>query len=376
MLAIIEYKSLIQNFRILNLTLCYVFFEGIAQIGISILNGKKQFIRANKFSFCYEAGRSLLLLGVLIFTKNINFVPVIYILSASVYAIIIFIVILRKHIDFILFIKRLYNPNLLSYYTKTYLFFISAIAYQLYFRIDMVLLKRLSTPVELGTYATAYKFFEVFLFVPAVLSGIIFPTVVGLFKREQRIEFERYLKELQTKAVILISSLIVLVITFSDVIINVFFGEGFSGSIIIMQILFFTSFLYSFNFIYPVLFNSTGNEKYTIYIFLSGFALNFLLNYFFLPLYGAKAAALINFLTEGIVTLLYFEFLKRKGLSVISFKALTFILYCIFLGVLRIIMTSTIYLPYLISLIVIFLGFILFIFRKEINSQILLNARQ
>ncbi len=378
LLLFIEYKSLVEDFQLLNITLAYVFFEGLAQIGITILNGKRQFIRANKFSFCYEASRSLVLLCVLLFTQNINYVPIVYISSSIIYSIIISFFVLKEDMTFRSFIKGLYFPNLklFSYYRATYLFFLSAIAYQLYFRIDMILLKRLSTPIELGIYSTGYKFFEVFLFVPAILSGIIFPTVVALYKNGEMAELKDYLKDLQTKAVIFISSLIVCIIAFSDLIVTTFFGSSFSGSIEVMQILFLTSFLYSFNFIYPVLFNSSGNEKYTIFIFLSGLILNVTLNYFFLPLYGAKAAAIINFVSELLITVLYYAFLKSRGLGVISFKAFTFIICCSLLTGFRIIMADTVATVYLlVFVVVIFLG-ILFFFRKDANPKLLLNARR
>lgn len=184
-LGIFEYRFIVKDFHFLNLTFFYVIFESIAQTGISVLNGRKEFIRANTYTFFYETGRSLTLLLLLITFRSINAVPVIYILAAFVYAIFItFRVFVDTHAltSKQSVVGNVSRSTLARYYKNTYLFFVSAIAFQLYFRIDMILLKRLSTIVELGIYGTAYKFFEVFLFIPAIVSGLVFPQVAGLFR--------------------------------------------------------------------------------------------------------------------------------------------------------------------------------------------------
>jgi O-antigen/teichoic acid export membrane protein len=333
LLSVLEYDSLIRNFQIINLTIVYVLFEGIAQIGISMLNGKQEFIKANTCSFIYEVTRSILLLAVLIGTQDLAYVPIIYIGVAILYASVLFWMVLREHITRSIIWTIITNPmpSLAFFYKNTYLFFISAIAYQLYFRVDMILLKRLSSSIELGVYSTAYKFFEVFLFVPAILSGIVFPAVVAMH-REGEDQWKPYLKMIQSRSALLISSLILGIIVFSDWIIVFFFGSSFSDSATIMQILFMTSFLYAFNFIYPIVYNSTGNERYMILIFTVGFTINLLLNYALLPSFGAIAAAYINFLSEFVVTLLYYFILKRKGLDLISARAFFLTLFCIVLS--------------------------------------------
>lgn len=379
LLLAIEHKELVTEFTFLNLTLCYVIFEGIAQIGISILYGNKQFVKANAFTFSYEIARSVLLLAFLFFTKDLRFVPVIYILCAFTYALVIFFFVLRKSFSFkgLLSRRDTYKISLLTYYKHTYLFFVAAIAYQLYFRVDMILLKRLSTPLELGIYSTAYKFFEVFLFVPAILSGIIFPTVAGFYHKNQIGQMKEYVKRFQTQGVVLISSLVLLIILFSDLIITVFFGKSFSGSVQIMQILFLTSFLYCFNFIYPVLLNSTGNEKSSIYVFATGFVVNFILNYFLQPHYGAKAAALITLFSECIVTVLYYVYLRKKSLDVVNGRALALTVCCIVLSSIRI-MSVAIAGNLLVSLLVffVFLAIVFFFFKKEVHHYLVINARQ
>jgi O-antigen/teichoic acid export membrane protein len=377
LLLAIEHKALVTDFSVLNFTLGYVIFEGVAQIGISILNGQKQFVKAHAFIFSYEIARSVLLLAFLFFTRDLKFVPLIYVFCAFTYALVIFFFVLRKNFSISGLVKNrdAFKISLVSYYKHTYLFFVAAIAYQLYFRVDMILLKRLSTPVELGVYSTAYKFFEVFLFVPAILSGLIFPSVVEYYHKNQVSQMKDYLMRFQTQGVVLISSLVILIILFSNFIITVFFGKSFSGSVQIMQILFLTSFLYCFNFIYPVLLNSTGNEKYSIYIFAAGFAINFFLNYFLQPLYGAKAAALITLFSECIVTVLYYVYLRKKSLSVVSGKALALTVCCIILSSVWIV-AADVAGNMLVSMLV-FFGFLVlvfFFFKKEVHHYLISSA--
>lgn len=379
LLLALEYRTLVENFQFINLLPCYVIFEGLAQIGITVFNAKKQFIKANTFAFFYETGRSLALLSAVFFTKSVTLVSFIYIFFAAAYAVAVCTSVLR-HANAkktVLRLFRLAGLAPFSYYRKTWLFFASAIAYQLYFRIDTILLKRLSTPVELGLYGTAYKFFEVFLFVPAILSGIIFPSVIALYQKGDRETLKNYLEELQTKAVAVISLLVLSVICFSDLIVSVFFGDAFSGSVVVLQILFLTSFLYAFNFIYPILYNSTGNERYSLAVFLLGFVLNFCLNYFLLPVYGAKGAAVINFVGEAVVTFCYYEFLRRRSLSIVSRKALALLFYCLLLGCLRVILAGELNTLSLNLLLCFAYAFVwLLFFRKDVNPNLLFNARR
>ncbi|HEV7332025.1 MAG TPA: oligosaccharide flippase family protein [Flavisolibacter sp.] len=379
LLAAIEYRTLVADFQFLNLTLCYVLFEGIAQIGITVLNGQKRFIKANSFVFYYETGRSLALLCILFLTKSISFIPVVYITAAFLYAVSILIYLLKDHQVFNTFRRELRFSKriLLSNYKKTYLFFISAIAYQLYFRVDMLLLKRLSTGVELGLYSTAYKFFEVFLFIPAILSGIIFPSVIAFYQKSQQAELKKYLEDIQLKAVMLISFAVLSIIILSELIIMLCFGNAFAGAVPIMQMLFLTSFLYAFNFIYPVLNNSTGNEKTGIIVFSIGFILNFTLNYFFLPLYGAKAAAFITFISELLITILYYDFLRRKSFDIINQKAAILLIFCLLLGICRI-MLAEVLSVFLLNLLIcfVFVLVVLLFYRKELNPKLIIHVKQ
>lgn len=378
-LCFFEYKFLIKEFHILNLTLGYVIFEGIAQISISILNGRTQFIRANKILFFYETGRSLILLILLFFLKDLKIVPFVYIFCALIFSIYVsYFVIgnIRKSSTFRGNIGKISKTTIFSYYKLTYLFFISAIAYQLYFRVDMILLKHLSSAFELGVYSTAYKFFEVFLFVPAILSGIIFPSVVSFFSKNKLNEMKDYVKEAQGKFVGILSIGVLLFIISSNLVINLFFGVEYNASVQIMQILFLTSFLYCFNFIYPVILNATGNEKYSIYAFIIGFAINGSLNYLFIPYYGAKAASIITLISECSVTILYYYYLKKKSLEVLHPRALFFIISTMFLASIHILCSNIVGQLQLNCLIFCLFGFLLFCFyKKEIGSLLLINAK-
>lgn len=180
---------------------------------------------------------------------------------------------------------------------------------------------------------------------------------------------------MQLKAVSLLSVGVIILIMSSNLIIEMFFGPAYAASVEIMQLLFMTSFLFCFNFIYPVLFNATGNEKYTIYIFLFGLTLNFGLNYLFIPSYGARAAAIATFIAEAFVTVLYFLYLQRKGLQVVHPRALVVLLYSLCIGILLISLGKTAHTARFISGLLAGHALLLFfVFRKEIKLRLQPNA--
>lgn len=332
LLICFEFDTLITNFTPLNLVLIYVFFDSFAQTGISILNGRKEFIRANKFAFAYESGRSLILLTVLFLTNSSFAIPVVYISVAIIYACFISIQVFAETFSKEQFLIPDTWTKLKNCYRQTYLFFLAAIAFQLYFRIDMLLLKRISTDYELGTYGVAYKFFEVFLFVPAIVSGIVYPQAVELFKTGHQ-KLSDYLTEIQLKATCLLSVPVILLILSSNYIIALFFGPSFVGASNIMKVLFLTSFVFCFNFVYQVAFNASGKERFALYTYLVGFLLNIGLNYWLIPHFGALGAAYATLLAELSVTIIFILFSFRQQLRLLNPLAASFVLLSIALAV-------------------------------------------
>jgi O-antigen/teichoic acid export membrane protein len=313
----LEFDEIVNHFNILSVLFLYVLFESIGQTGISVLNGKMRFINANKYVFAYESGRSLLLITLIYLFDSEVVIPFVYIISSILFAFFIFMNVLRPNLHIRQLEFRGILNSMFSCYSNTYLFFVAAIAFQLYFRMDMILLKKLSSEYELGVYGTAYKFFEVFLFIPAIVSGILFPNIVELLAKGKS-ELVRYLSDFQLKTAVLIAIPVGILILSSGLIIDIFFGSSFAGSSSIMQILFLTSFLYCFNFVYPVLMNAGGLERFSLYCYVVGLALNLFLNYLWIPDYGAKGAAYATLCSEFVVTLLFILFAYFKGLGFVN----------------------------------------------------------
>ncbi len=335
-----EFNTITSNFSFLYMIFLYTIFEGIAQIGLTAMNAKKQFVKINVYSFFYENIRTFLLISIFYFCKSVEYISFVYIILSIFYMYFVFSKGINLQITatkFVTFFRYLNFSGLRKAYNSTYLFFLSAITYQLYFKIDIILLKKISNPTEVGIYGTAYKFFEVFLFLPAILSGIAFPIVVNFFANGNLIKLKKYLSDLQFRTSVIISIVVVSMIFFSDFLINIFFNDAFASSSRIMQILFLTAFLYCLNFIYPIAINSSGNEKRGIYIYGTGLVLNVTLNYLFIPKYGAEAAAWITFFSELAVTLMYIICLYYVKIRIVNTKAVLCILFYILISVFKII---------------------------------------
>jgi len=360
----IEFKTLITDFTIINCLFLYVLFDSIAQTGISILNGRKEFIKANKYSFFYESGRSLFLLLLILLTGSEIVIPFVYIFSAFLFSILISRKVFTINLSVGLFYPDRIFKSIKKSYRSTYLFFLAAIAFQLYFRIDIILLRRLSSEFELGVYGTAYKFFEVFLFVPAIVSGIVYPHVVEMFKSDKW-KVSKYLSEIQLKSTCLLAIPVVVLILLSDFIINLFFDASFSGAGSIMQILFLTSFLFCFNFVYPVLMNAGGWERNSIYTYLIGMVLNVILNFMLIPRYGAAGAAYATLIAELFVTTIFILFSYKEKVGFINSTALITLAVCLILVLFKVAFLA---LPLLLLI-------ILFVFRTELNWKQKLHAR-
>ena len=143
-------------------------FEGLYFCYTAVLASQEKFIYQATLGLIYDITRGVFVSLAAVVWKTIDAVAIAYALAASIMWM-ISIVLLK--INDLVTVKRISSEVLKKMYKGTMWFFIYAITFQIYFKINMIMLKDIRGNAEVGLYASAYKFFEVFLFSSGFTHG-------------------------------------------------------------------------------------------------------------------------------------------------------------------------------------------------------------
>lgn len=232
--------------------------------------------------------------------------PLIY--FAALYALdhlVIGITLLAIHINkkqpffFLHFDPRLVKPLMASAWP----IILSAIAANLYIRIDQIMIKKLLNTEQLGLYAAAIKIFEGWLFVPYIISISLLPAIVKIKSGSPR-NYEKNLAMLFS--LLLWSSAAVALTTtlFSETIISYTYGEEYQGSSKVLSIVMWASVFAALGSVTARYLTVEGMEKKIAVRTFAGLIINIALNSILIPSYGIEGAAYAT-----LATLLFSNYL-------------------------------------------------------------------
>lgn len=178
-----------------------------------------------------------------------------------------------------------------------------AIFAAIYHKVDQSMLMWMDTPQEVGIYAVAAQLSEVWGFIPVAIIASLYPSLIKLKERDP----DRYQFRLQQAfdfLALLSIGLAVVVSFIAQDLILLLYGEEYRGAGIILQI-----HIWSCIFVfYRALFSKWIHiEQVLMFSLITqgiGAISNVLLNYWLIPLYGAKGAAMATLISYGCASFL------------------------------------------------------------------------
>ena len=192
---------------------------------------------------------------------------------------------------------------------------LSGVMVTIYMSIDQVMLGNMSTSQEVGNYAAAVKFSEVWYFIPAVICSSVYPAVI---QAKQKSKEEYYLKMQQLYDFLALLSLsIAIVVSFSsDFLLSNLLGSEYSSAGKILT-------LHIWSGIFIFLGVARGNwlvienkTKLSLVTQLFGAVTNVCLNLLLIPQYGAIGAAiatLVSYAVSSYLSCMLFPFMFNTG---------------------------------------------------------------
>lgn len=188
-------------------------------------------------------------------------------------------------------------------------------------QIDRLMLSVMVPALELGFYSLSYKLFDIALVIPTFFMNAAFPILVKRYAEKKNYS----LGFTQSYFFLFIASVAITVfsIGLGWVFIPLVWGQEMVPSIITFNILMSGSILFYTSSPISWCFVIENKMKYLIYIYLSGFLLNFSLNIIAIRMYGYIGAAITTIITELVVLILLDTFRKKVlKANYVSFKKL------------------------------------------------------
>ncbi|MBI3035996.1 flippase [Candidatus Woesearchaeota archaeon] len=209
---------------------------------------------------------------------------------------------LRIDID-ILFIKSLIK--------KSIPFGFAFVFGMIYFFIGSVMLSKIKGDVEVAIYSVAYNIALAILFIPTVYTNAIYPVLSRYYKEgkaELKTLYERSFKYLYIIGLPISAGIFLL----ADRIIYFFYGKGYSGSIIALQIIALYLFIKFINFLLGTVLSSIDQQGRRMLSQGVTALFSILLNLLLIPKMGYVGAAWSTFATEIFLFVIYYWYVSNS----------------------------------------------------------------
>ena len=189
-------------------------------------------------------------------------------------------------------------------------YFLYSIFAVMYYRIGAVMLSLMTTDAVVGWYGAAFRFFDVLMFLPSILSFAVFPVLARLQGTSQE-TLSRVTRKSLDIVIMAGIPVTVLCVTFSREIIAMFFGIAEYGpSVLLLQIFSIGLLLVYIDFVLGTTLFATDRQRQWTMVAFAALLLNPVLNYVLIPVTqqsygnGAIGAALATLATELFVMML------------------------------------------------------------------------
>jgi O-antigen/teichoic acid export membrane protein len=173
----------------------------------------------------------------------------------------------------------------------------------IYLKIDQVMLRWLADSSEVGVYAVAARFSEVWYFIPTAIVASVFPGMIKLRESDES-RFTHRLQQLFDSLAVLGMLIAMLVTLIAPWVIPLFFGADYAASVPILVIHTWAS---VFIFMRAALSKWILIENALYFSLLTqglGAVFNVVLNYSLIPVYGGEGAAWATLVSYAIASFL------------------------------------------------------------------------
>ena len=189
-------------------------------------------------------------------------------------------------------------------------FAIAAFTTSLYYYFDSVMISYMKGNFEVGIYNAAYRLANIVLIIPQIYFLTVYPKLSNTYIKN--LNTFKILSEISITIMWILSFIVgILGFIFSNIVVTFIYGKEYLDAVPIFKIIIWSISLAYITIGLGNILDAIGHQKLRFYIVLFSCILNIILNYFFIPIYGAFGAA-ISTLIARIVILVTFSIVVFK----------------------------------------------------------------
>jgi O-antigen/teichoic acid export membrane protein len=214
----------------------------------------------------------------------------------------------RRHITF----KPFSNYHLKKHIKPIITFFATSVAINIYINLDAVMLGFMTNDSIVGLYSTGVKINSILLQVVTSLGVVMLPRLSYFIINDLVDEFSELTKKAINFVVLISLPLVFYFIFYAKDSILFIAGGSYTDAIVPMQIIMPIILIAGLSNITGIqMLVPMGKEKKLMISVIYGALIDFVLNLFFIPLYGASGAALSTLIAEIVVLIVQVVYLKE-----------------------------------------------------------------
>lgn len=182
----------------------------------------------------------------------------------------------------------------------------------IYYRVDTVMLSLMKSPVDVGVYGLAYKFFEIMIAFPGLFMASVFPVLARFNGGPRRSSEEVFRKSFDFLFALAMPIMVGLIILAPEAV-HLLGGSDFNASILPLRILALGSGCVFLSYLAGRAVIAAGKQHKLIAPYLTAMALNVAGNLMLIPSYSYVGAAVTTALTEALMMLFAFHIARRHA---------------------------------------------------------------
>lgn len=187
---------------------------------------------------------------------------------------------------------------------KAFPLLLSGISVMIYLRIDQIMLKEYLDFSSVGQYSASIRITEIFYIIPLSIVNVIYPIIIKTNKRNKSEVEKKFLKYFSIQNLIAVA-IVITIIIFSDLIVNLAFGNAYKMTPKILKIHVFSILFVSLGVTSEKWYLIKNFNKYLFYRTIIGAIINIIINALFIPIYGIYGAAYSTLISQASAALFF-----------------------------------------------------------------------
>lgn len=228
----------------------------------------------------------------------------------------------KKHIKIKRKVSKKYAKKLLK---RCWYVALSGLMVTLYMRIDQVMLgSMLDSKIENGIYSAAVRIAEIWYFIPTAIVASFGPIII-LSKKRSEVEYNRNMQRLYDIISIVGIAFAIGISIFGELAVQILYGKEYLGAVEVLKISVWAGLFATLGTARSVWLVNENLQKYTLVYTLAGSIVNISLNYFLIPSWGAKGAAIATLIAQFVTNVIaLMPFRKTRKSSYMILKSIFF----------------------------------------------------